>query len=141
MAIDYATRRQFLVGTSALPLAGLSIPVAAQASVAEDLGRYIGFGSKQAGGSGDNECGEWLATELVRAGFAVERQSVSVPCFEPHRCELACGDSRAPVWPQPIVIPTAADGIAAPIVRVDADGHALAPLAGALALVDLPFGR
>lgn len=137
------TRRAFLGGTAALPLAAAGFPLAAQASasIAEDLNRYIGFGSKPAGGPGDIACGEWLAGELARAGFAVERQGVSVPFFEPERCELASGTARATVWPQPIVRPTPAEGIAAPLVRVDADGHAAASLAGAIALVDLPFGR
>ncbi|MBX3562771.1 MAG: hypothetical protein KF780_13280 [Sphingomonas sp.] len=140
-----ATRRQFLAGSTALPLAGLGFPSAGQASpshsVAADLQRYIGFGGKQSGGAGDNACGEWLAEELARAGFAVERQSVAVPFFAPERCALVCGAAQAAVWPQPIVRPTPDGGIAAPLVRVDADGHAAVPLDGAIALVDLPFGR
>jgi len=138
-----ASRRQFLAGTTALPLAAMALPAGAQApaSVAEDLRRYVGFGVKQAGSEGDNGCGAWLAAELRQCGYAVERQTVSVPFFAPARCELACGQGRAPVWPQPIVIPTGGEGIAAPIVRADADGHAAAALAGAIALVDLPFGR
>jgi len=146
MAGERATRREFLVGTTALPLAGMVFPAAAvhgsaPASVAEDLRRYIAFGGKQSGGEGDNGCGEWLAGELERAGFAVDRQSVPVPFFEPERCELVCGTARASVWPQPIMRPTPADGIAAPLVRVDADGHAARLPTGAIALVDLPFGR
>ncbi len=150
MGIEKATRRQFLAGTTALPLAGMAFPAAARATAApaasvsaaaDDLRRYIGFGGKQAGGAGDNDCGAWLAAELDGAGFAVERQAVSVPFFAPERCELLCAEGRAPVWPQPIVRPTPAGGIAARIVRVDADGHAAASLAGAIALVDLPSGR
>lgn len=145
MIIANATRRQFLVGTTALPLTGLAGPAGAQGpvapDVAADLRRYIGFGGKQSGGDGDNACGEWLADELARAGFAVERQSVAVPFFTPERCELVCDAARGAVWPQPIVRPTPTGGLAAPLVRVDADGHAAAPLDGAIALVDLPFGR
>ncbi len=145
MVIENANRRAFLTGAAALPLAGRAFaerrhdPVAP--SVAEDLRRYLDFGGKQSGGDGDNACGEWLAEELARAGFAVERQGVSVPYFAPQRCELISGESRAELWPQPIVRPTPAQGISAPILRVDGDGHAAAPLAGAIALVDLPFGR
>lgn len=143
MIVDEPSRRRFLVGTGALPLAGLATPSAAEVpvSVAEDLRRYVDFGSKQAGGEGDNGCGAWLAAELEHAGFAVERQTFPVPFFDPDRCELICGAARATVWPQPIVVPTPVGGVAGPIVRVDADGNAAAPLAGAIALVDLPHDR
>ncbi|WP_308909100.1 hypothetical protein [Pseudokordiimonas caeni] len=110
-------------------------------NVADDLARYIGFGSKQAGGPGDNACGDWMAGELVKAGFKIERQSVSVPSFAPARTELVSGGARANVWPQPIVMPTGAEGITARIVRVDAAGRASKPLEGAIALIDLPHGR
>ncbi|WCL55227.1 hypothetical protein [Gimibacter soli] len=110
-------------------------------NVTDDLIRYIGFGSKQAGGPGDKACGDWMAGELVKAGFEIERQSVSVPSFAPARTELVSGDAKANVWPQPIVMPTSAEGISARIVRVDAAGRASAPLDGAIALIDLPHGR
>lgn len=145
MTIANATRRQFLAITTTLPLAGLGLASAGQAApsdpVARDLRRYIGFGGKQSGGDGDNACGEWLAEEMARAGFAVERQSVSVPFFAPQRSELVCGAAHASVWPQPIVRPTPAEGITAPLVRVDAGGQAAVPLDSAIALVDLPCGR
>lgn len=143
MAIARASRREFLAGTAALPIATAAPSATAEAreSIAADLRRYVGFEGKQAGGEGDMACGAWLASELERAGYAVERQPISVPCFQPERCELICDDVRAAVWPQPIVRPTGAEGIAGPIVRVDADGHAAAPLSGAVALVDLPCGR
>lgn len=141
--IDQATRRQFLTGTVALPLAAAVLPASAEAgqAIETDLARYIAFGGKQSGGEGDNGCGAWLESELRGAGFTVARQSVSVPFFTPARCELACGAARAPVWAQPIVVPTGEGGLSGPLVRVDADGHAVAPLRGALALIDLPFGR
>ncbi len=147
MSMDAPTRRQFLAGPAillpaALPSASLAAPAVEDlASVAADLRRYVDLGIKQAGGEGDNACGAWLAAELEHAGFAVERQYFSVPYFDPGRCELSCGAARATVWPQPIVVPTPVGGVAGPIVRVDADGNAAAPLAGALALVDLPHGR
>lgn len=143
MAGRSATRRQFLKGGAALPLAAMPQPVSARdlASIGADLEHYIGFGGKQAGGEGDNACGTWLAGALEQDGFAVARQSVPVPFFAPDRCELMTGDRRAPVWPQPIVRTTPAAGVAGPLVRVDGDGNAAAPLAGAIALVDLPHGR
>lgn len=139
----HANRREFLAGTAMLPLTALAAPADARAaaSVAGDLQHYVGFGGKQAGGEGDNACGAWLEAELREAGFAVERQIVSVPWFAPDICELACAGARAAVWPQPVVVPTAPEGISAPLVRVDAEGHAAAALTGALALVDLPSGR
>jgi hypothetical protein len=136
------TRRQLLAGAGALPLgAAASAAPAGAGQIAADLDRYIGFGSKQAGGSGDHACGSWLADELARSGYAIERQEVAVPFFVPGRCELAIAGTRASVWPQPIVVPTGPDGRSGHLVRVDADGRASAPLAGAVALVDLPFGR
>lgn len=143
MTDNGATRREFLAGATALPLLSASSGVRAEqlSTIAADLDRYVGFGNKQAGGDGDNRCGEWMAEELERAGFAIERQTVSVPYFTPDRCTLTSGDTEAAVWPQPIVVPTGAQGITAPIVRVDAAGEAAAPLDGAIALVDLPSAR
>ena len=136
-------RRRYLAASAALPVTGAAAKLMAtmSATVASDLERYIGFGSKQAGGTGDMACGAWLATEIERAGYKVERQDISVPFFTPQRAELLCGGAHAPVWPQPIVVPTGPDGVSGPIVRVDARGGSDAPLGGAIALIDLPFGR
>ncbi len=140
--MEQTNRRQFLAGSAALPVAAVQVPAAADmAGVGEDLRRYIGFGGKQAGGDGDNGCGAWLEAELRRLGFAVARQAIAVPWFEASRCRLTCGEESAPVWAQPIVIPTPDGGISGPIVRIDAAGHAAAPLAGSIGLVDLPTGR
>jgi hypothetical protein len=138
------SRRAVLAAGAALPLTARAagrFPAARADIVAADLTRYIGFGSKQAGGAGDMACGAWLSAELELAGFKVERQQVSVPFFEPARCELHSGETKAIVWPQPIVVPTGPGGVTGPLVRLDADGHADAPLAGAIALLDLPFAR
>lgn len=137
------SRRTFLVGGAALPVTAAIAKVSAdlQASVAGDLDRYIGFGSKQAGGAGDTACGDWLAGELERLGCNIERQEFSTPFFEPARSELVCADAKAPLWPQPIVVQTGPDGITGPLVRIDSSGRAEASLDGAVALVDLPFGR
>lgn len=137
------SRRTFLVGGTLLPVAAAvaKLPLDLQAMVAADLDKYIGFGSKQAGGAGDIACGNWLATELEGLGFKVERQEVATPFFEPERSELQCGETKAPLWPQPIVVQTAPEGITGPLVRIDAAGRAEKPLDGSIALVDLPFAR
>lgn len=135
-------RRNFLAGGAALPVAAMAKGTRdVNASVAADLARYIGFGSKQAGGAGDNACGEWLAAELQGLGFKVERQDVAVPWFEPVSAELVSGDARAAVWPQPIVVQTGPDGVAGPLVRIDVNRQADGDLAGAIALIELPYGR
>ncbi|WP_173204154.1 hypothetical protein [Sphingopyxis sp. BSNA05] len=141
------TRREVLVGASSLSLTA-ALPTAAQAtgttqpnSVADDLARYIGFGSKQSGSEGDTASGHWLAGELEEAGFVVEKPVLSVPYFDPENCEIVINGARAPLWPQPIVIPTPASGVSGPLVRVDGAGRADAQLGGAIALVDLPYGR
>lgn len=137
------SRRRFLATGAALPAAAAMAKVtpAQEDLVAADLAKYIDFGSKQAGGAGDNAVGEWLSSELAQLGFRVERQDVATPFFEPKRAELLCGGATATVWPQPIVIPTGPDGITGPLVRVDAQGLADGPLNGAIALIDLPYGR
>ncbi|WP_447763984.1 hypothetical protein [Sphingopyxis panaciterrae] len=137
------TRRGFLAGAGAMPLTAAAVSVEGReaASIADDLARYMGFGSKQSGGAGDAACGHWLASELEAAGFAVEKPVLSVPYFDPARCEIGVGEVCAPLWPQPIVIPTPDAGVSGPLVRVDGTGRADAPLAGAIALVDLPYNR
>lgn len=111
------------------------------AKIEADLRRYVDFGIKQAGGVGDNACGEWMASELTSAGYTVERQYYDVPYFDATAAELAMGDKSVVVYPQPIVIPTGAQGISGPLVRVDARGNFAGSLQGAIALVDMPFGR
>ena len=110
-------------------------------AIADDLATYIGFGSKQSGGKGDTACGHWLASELETAGFAVERPSISVPYFDPADCQIVVGDAHASLWPHPIVVPTPPQGVQGPMVRVDSEGRADSSLAGAIALVDLPYNR
>lgn len=138
------SRRSFLVAAGALPLTAAAAPTggaAAASRIASDLATYIGFGNKQSGGIGDTACGHWLATELEAAGFAVQKPGLSVPFFDDARCTIQAGEVRSAIWPQPIVVPTPAGGVSGPLVRVDRDGQASAPLAGAIALIDLPYGR
>jgi hypothetical protein len=121
--------------------AGAGAEPQSDAAIETDLLRYVSFGNKRAGGAGDTACGEWLAAQLEAAGFAIERQSFSVPFFEPSRAEFAVGDVSAPVYPQPIVVPTGGGGLAGPLVRVDSAGRFVGSLAGAIALVDLDYAR
>ncbi|WP_417484725.1 hypothetical protein [Maricaulis salignorans] len=142
------TRRRFLAASAATPLLSASVAAAAttstpvsSTSIAEDLRRYVEFGNKQSGGPGDEACGAWLESELSQAGFQTERQYFSSPWFEAVTAELATGEVSVPVWPQPIVQTTPAEGITAPIVRVDSQGLASQPINGAIALVDLAHAR
>jgi hypothetical protein len=112
-----------------------------EATIRADLLRYVSFGNKRAGGAGDTACGEWLASEVNAAGYAVERQTFSVPVFEATRAELVAGGSTAQVYAQPIVIPTGSGGVSGPIVRVDSAGRFIGSLDGAIALVDLAYAR
>jgi hypothetical protein len=138
------TSRRTLLGAGALvSLAGASQAATppSTGTIEADLAKYVGFGEKRAGGVGDTACGDWLAGELAKAGYAIERQSFQVPFFEAKRAELAVGGAGVPVLPQPIVIPTGPDGVAGPLVRVDAAGRFAGSLDGAIALVDLPHAR
>ena len=138
-----SSRRSFLGAGALLPLASMGVQAASPASstIEADLLRYAGFGNKRAGGPGDMACGAWLADELKRAGYAVERQEFAAPFFDATVAELTCGDRTAPVYPQPVVIPTGPGGVSGPLVRVDPHGRAAASLQGAIALVDLPHAR
>ena len=141
------SRRTVVAGGATLA-AGATLPRSADAASStaiaqaeSDLRRYIGFGSKRAGGAGDNACGAWMASELQQLGFTIERQEVSTPFFEPARAELTCGAATAPVWPQPIVVPTGPQGVSGRLVYVDPRGRPHGDLAGAIAVVDLPTAR
>jgi hypothetical protein len=147
-----ANRREFLTGSVALPVAAAAIGKPdvepservhgeLQAQVAADLEKYLGFGNKQAGGAGDVACGTWLSTELQGLGFKVERQEFSAPFFSLERSELTCGDAKASLWPQPIVVQTGPSGVTGLLVRIDSAGRAEGPLDGAIALIELPFAR
>ncbi|MFC4726220.1 twin-arginine translocation signal domain-containing protein [Glycocaulis abyssi] len=140
-----ATRRGFLAASATAPLA-LGAGAMAQArphddQTARDLDRYISLGNKQSGGAGDDACGVWLEGELRAAGLQTDRQYFDVPFFEAAQAELRTGSTSTTVWPVPIVQTTPAGGITAPVVRVDAHGRSDRPLDGAIALVDLAFGR
>lgn len=111
--------------------------------IAADLDHYAGLGIKASGGTGDTAVGDWLAAELAALGFAIERQPISVPFFTIEAAEAEAGGTRAAVIPQAIVVPTGAEGVTGPLVRVDAATASTQAdrLAGAIALVDLPYAR
>lgn len=110
-------------------------------SVAADLDRYIGFGIKASGGTGDNGSGAWIESECTVAGFATERQSFAVPWFDADIADLTCGATTAPVLAQAMVVPTPAPGVSGRLVRMDPIASVTAPMTGAIALVDLPVSR
>ena len=138
-----SSRRLFLGAGAILPLSAANIlaHVPSRQRIQSDLLRYVKFGNKRAGGVGDNACGEWLASELELSGYQIIRQSYSVPYFETARAELKCGEATTQVYPQPIVMPTGAEGVSGPLIRVDADGRFSGSLEGAIALVELPHER
>lgn len=140
--------RRRLLGAGALLSLGTGVSSAGAsertvngAAIEADLLRYVGFGNKRAGGPGDTACGEWLSNELARLGCAVERQTFPAPFFEARRAELASGEARATVHPQPIVVQTGPEGVAGPLVRVDSAGRRAGSLDGAIALVELAHAR
>jgi hypothetical protein len=138
------TRRSVLGGIAATTATRMPLPKRAPAdvgSIESDLARYVSFGNKRAGGAGDIACGEWLARELGKLDYKVERQQFAVPFFETVTAELASGASTVPVYAQPIVIPTPPGGTEGPLVRVDGAGRWAGDLKGAIALVDLPSAR
>ncbi len=110
-------------------------------TLAADLDRYIAFGVKLSGGSGDQACGLWLEQELRAAGFATTRQDFPVPGFDLRDARLVVGTDTAPVIPAGIVVPTGPAGITASLIPVGAWRQIPADLAGAIALVDLPHAR
>jgi hypothetical protein len=110
-------------------------------SVVADLERYIGFGVKASGGPGDTACGAWLDGELARSGYRTERQAFDAPFFDIEQAEIATGGTAAPVLPQAIVVPTGPNGVTGRLVRVDPVAGTAGPLAGAIALIDLPYNR
>lgn len=130
-----------LAGAGAAGLAGAASAAAAREPVAADLARYIGYGLKAAGGPGDMAAAAWIAGELAAQGFAVERHAVDVPAFAPAVTRVAAGEAMLDVLPVGIPVQTGADGVRAPLVAVTPNGGAVGELHGAIALIELPYGR
>ena len=115
-------------------------PPASEFSAAEAeriLTRFAAFGDKASGGAGDNASGTWLEDELKGLGYACRRQAFEVPAYEGAAPTLTTGAHRAILIPQAAVIATGAAGVSAPLRLAEAG----AQLAGALALIVLPYGR
>src|SRR3546814_19607616 len=95
------TRRSFLAGATAAPLAAATAGAADETKdrIAADLSTYLGFGSKRSGGAGDDGCGHLLADALSRAGFAVEQLSIKVPWFDAAQCQSGRASCRERVVP------------------------------------------
>ncbi len=145
------TRRDaFKAGSGALMAAGMVGGVSGAramtgGAIADDLAAYIAFGPKQSGGPGDCASGDWMHRELTAAGFAVERQTIDVPWFDPAEASLALIDvpdlAPVPLLPMAIVIPTPPQGVTAQLVWVHPVTGPQAGLEGAIALIELPHGR
>lgn len=143
------SRRDVLQGS--MGLAGVvaissatSVRAAPPPSLREQLGKdmetYASFGSKLSGTPGDLAAAKWIGGRLSDAGFTVNKVDFPVPMFDARLAELRVGDKRIAIMPQPIVVPTPADGITAkPLLirdRFDAKGAA-----GRIAVIVLPYGR
>lgn len=136
-----ATRREFLEGTASAS-AAVALGGRMEADrVRGDLARYIDFGIKATGGPGDEATGAWLEEELRAAGYAVERQAFDAPAFTAGRARIECGAASADVIPQALVVPTGEEGVTGPLRHYRAGEPPAQPLAGAIALVELPFAR
>ena len=137
-----ASRRGVLLGAGVMAAAGATSAEAAMAGadvahLQAILERYAGFGSKVAGGAGDNACGAWLEERLTTLGFTCERQAFEAPFADVRTASLSVGEHRADVLPQAIVAPTGPQGLTGPLRLAAAKG----PLDGAIAVVVLPFRR
>lgn len=110
-------------------------------TIAGDLQAYIGFGAKHAGGRGDQAAAEWMASKLAGLGFSLGRETIDVPWFEPSAAMLAMPGVQAKFLPVGIAVQTPAAGTTAPLVHVDPLTGEGGSLAGAIALIELPYGR
>ncbi|HEY8537385.1 MAG TPA: hypothetical protein VIL28_00880 [Steroidobacteraceae bacterium] len=137
-----ATRRDFMIGSmAAMSVSSVIYAQAAAETTAEALERYARLGSKSSGGKGDMATGAWFADVLMQAGFKVERPTFSVPWFEPRRSELVCGDRRADVIPQAIVVPTGPRGVNGPLIHVHTTDLRLDAVKDKVVLLTLPYAR
>ncbi|WP_440412552.1 hypothetical protein [Neorhizobium petrolearium] len=105
-----------------------------------DLLIHAGFGEKAAGGAGDLATAEWITRELERLGYEVERLRIPVPLFQPCRCEVVGSNCALELFPQPVVVPTPDEGIAAPLALVHSVSDAAAAQ-GRIAIILLPYAR
>lgn len=136
------TRREALGFGGTVFITGAGSAAAADASqVAVDLERYVGFGPKHAGGAADESARCWIEAELKTAGFRIRRQKISVPHFETRTATVSVDGDEAPLLPIGVVVQTGDAGVVGPCALMRGDGHAAEMLEGAVAIIDLPFGR
>lgn len=141
------TRRDVMAASGAAIVGAVPLNAAIGAAapldnaIAVDLDRYVRFGIKASGGAGDIAAGEWLEQELRAAGYAVARQVFEVPFFTAAAAQLNVDATTIELLPQALVVPTPNAGLRGPLVRIDPVSVAVAPLAGAIALLDLPAQR
>lgn len=134
------SRRGILLGAVG---GGLAAPAASAEPWFDDawhqsvLESYFAFGDKASGGPGDNALGEWLRAWLAGAGYACDRQVFDAPCFDVSEATLSIEGQSVPVIPQAVVVPTAPQGLSAPLKLAFGAG----PLDGAIALIILPPRR
>lgn len=105
-----------------------------------DLRRHASFGDKLSGSPGDLATAEWIGSRLKESGFAVDRMDFPVPTFAPAVARIQLGDTSIEVAPQPIVVPTPANGIRAQAALVR-DMFEARGAAGCIAFIVLPFDR
>lgn len=140
-------RREVLASIAALPIAlGSAVASAAETATAPETGsdliendiqRYIGFGAKASGGAGDMASGEWIAQELAKAGYGVERAVFEAPYFDQTIAQLRIAGRKADLIPQAIVQQTSGDGVKGTLFHFDPERPSTIP-AKAIVLVDLP---
>ncbi len=127
-------------GSAAAAAAGAGVTdgaLFAPAQLLADVRTYAEAGNKQSGGTGDRRTADWTATRLAAAGFAVERQGFTVPFFETAQAQLMLGELSVALIAQPLVVPTTAAGLTAPLRFADTVGG----LDGAIAVIRLPGRR
>ena len=150
------TNRRQVIGaglglTSAVALAGYGKAVAKEAAseelaasqiaqIAGDLAKYASFGIMRSGRPGDLGAAKWISDRLSAAGFAVDSLPVPVPYFDAAKSVVNVGDREIEVAPQPVVMPTDANGIRAQAVLVR-DQYDARHAGNRIAFVVLPYGR
>ncbi len=141
-----SARRTLLAAAIGLPLISTDIARAgtavmpdafSAAALMADVDVYAAGGNKASGGPGDEQIAAWLTKRMQALGFIVEQQPFTVPWFSTERADLTVDGSLTPVTAQPLVQPTPADGLRAPI-RLAEQGI---NLNGAIALINLPYRR
>jgi hypothetical protein len=108
--------------------------------ISEVLDNLARFADLRSGGPGDIACGEWLEAYLDNHNFITTRQAFETPFFEPRNCILHVGETKSPVYPQGIVVPTGQDGVTGPLRVWRAPGD-IPDAAGAIVLMVLPYAR